>query len=56
MDDYSIPLQRSQDSYLERQFIELLLEESPDIRGGTFSTLEEAIAAHDREFRNPLEP
>jgi len=36
---------------LEKQFIELLLEESAFSRSGSFSTVEDAIAAHDNFFK-----
>lgn len=39
-------------SWLEKQFLELLSEEAPDERSGTFATLEEAIAAHEAEFQS----
>lgn len=37
---------------LDKQFIELLSEQEPDDRSGAFGTLEEAIAAFDRDFGN----
>ncbi len=49
-DFYSIPLDREQIPRLEKQFLELLLEEAPEVRGGLFPTIEEAIAAHERDF------
>lgn len=39
-----------QDSWLERQFLELLAEQAPDERTSTFATVEEAIAAHESDF------
>jgi hypothetical protein len=36
--------------FSDRQFQELLIEQAPDERTATFSTLEEAIAEHDRDF------
>jgi hypothetical protein len=35
----------------EEQFVELLMEQDPAERAGDYSTLEEAIAAHKREFQ-----
>jgi len=35
---------------LEKQFLELFSEQSPDERSGTFPTLEAAIQNFDREF------
>ena len=32
------------------QFIELLLEEAPEIRSTLYDTIEEAVAAHDKDF------
>jgi hypothetical protein len=37
---------------LEKQFIELLLEQEPDKRSGVFATLQEAIMDFDKEFGN----
>jgi hypothetical protein len=35
---------------LEKQSIELLIEDDPFTRAGSFASLEEAIAAHERDF------
>jgi hypothetical protein len=37
---------------LDQQFLELLIEEDPDSRGPLHASIEDAIAAHDREFGN----
>ena len=50
VDSYRISSTVEQVRFLERQFIELLIEQAPDERSATFSTIEEAIADHDREF------
>lgn len=42
-----------QQALLDRQFVELLSETAPDERAASYPTLEEAIAAHDREFADP---
>jgi hypothetical protein len=34
----------------DQQFFELLTEEAPELRGGVFPNLEDAIFAHDSEF------
>lgn len=34
----------------QARFLELLLEEDPDIRGITYATVEEAIANHKKDF------
>ena len=49
-DIFSYPLDKNRIVYLERQYIELFLEESPDKRNQVFSTLEEAIKVHEEEF------
>ena len=50
-DIYHYPLDKNQINYLDRQYIELFLEENPDIRSNVYPTLEEAIRAHEDEFR-----
>jgi hypothetical protein len=37
----------------DKQFLELLVEEAPELRSAGFPSLTEAIAAFDREFDNP---
>ena len=49
-DRYSRGRPPQQEAVLERQFIELLLDEAPDERSEVFPTLESAIANHKREF------
>lgn len=49
-DFYSEMDQPAQNAFLDRQFKELLSEQSPDLRSGSFATIEEAIAAHDAAF------
>ncbi len=49
-DFYRLPLDSMQVSNLEKQFVELLLEQAPDARGDSFTSLTEAIEAHNREF------
>jgi hypothetical protein len=34
----------------DRQFLELFVEEEPAERSGGFASVEEAIAAHEKEF------
>ena len=49
-DIFSYPLDKNDVAYLEHQYIELFLEESPEKRSKAFPTLEEAIKAHEEEF------
>lgn len=49
-DFYRLPLDASQAGNLEKQFFELLAEQVPDERAGSFQSVEEAIAAHEQEF------
>ncbi len=49
-DFYQPPVAVDRLLQLEKQFIELLLEESPFSRSGSFATVEEAIADHDASF------
>lgn len=49
-DFYRLPLNEKQVLNLNSQFVELFLEEEPSNRAGGYPTLEEAIAAHDRDF------
>jgi hypothetical protein len=51
-DTFSLPIDASQLSYLDRQYYELLIEASPTERGGRHPTIEQAIQAHDLEFGN----
>jgi hypothetical protein len=45
-----LPEKPVQSANLERQHIELLIEQAPDERAGTYETLEAAIEAHEAEF------
>ena len=49
-DMYHEPIDEKEIRFLERQFIELFIEEAPETRNGVYPTLEEAIAAHEKEF------
>jgi hypothetical protein len=49
-DFYRLPLNQAQTANLERQYVELLAEQSPDERDTGFASLKEAIAAHNRDF------
>jgi hypothetical protein len=51
-DCYSLPLDVVQLNYLDRQFLELLVEEAPNSRSDTYDSLEEAIRRHDLHFAN----
>jgi hypothetical protein len=49
-DYYHLPLNENQIKALDKQFLELFIEESPDQRSSLHPTLEEAIAIYDLEF------
>jgi hypothetical protein len=49
-DFYNLPFQTERLIQLEKQFLELVIEESPFTRSGAFDTVEEAIASHNSEF------
>jgi hypothetical protein len=49
-DFYNLPIQTERLVQLEKQFIELMIEQSPFERSGSFDSVEEAIAHHDSEF------
>jgi hypothetical protein len=49
-DFYSLPLNADVAAHSDRQFLELFMEEEPAARSGGFATVEEAIAAHEKEF------
>lgn len=49
-DFYRLPLDSTQTVNLEKQFYELFAEQAPDERAESFESVEEAIAAHEREF------
>jgi hypothetical protein len=54
-DFYSLPITSEQIISLEKQFLELLLEESPVERSGFYSTIEQAMEAHDEEFADDVQ-
>lgn len=49
-DYFSHPIDDDQIRVSERQFIELFIETPPDTRNVMYSSLEEAIEVHEREF------
>jgi len=49
-DYFRLPLTPEQVRQFQAQFIELFCETDPGERGGAFDSLEEAIAAHERDF------
>jgi hypothetical protein len=49
-DFFNLLLEAKKSEFLERQFVELLIQQSPTERTQVFATLEEAIAKHDEEF------
>jgi hypothetical protein len=49
-DFYRLPVNEKQVSHLDSQFVELFLEQDPSNRAGEYGTLEEAIAAHEKDF------
>ena len=49
-DFYRLPENPIQSSHLERQRIELFIQQAPDERTGAYDTLEAAIEAHEAEF------
>jgi hypothetical protein len=49
-DLYNLPLREEQIRFLDKQFLELFIEEPPDRRSSLHATLEEAIATYDLEF------
>lgn len=51
-DVYRSPLKDNPIGDLERQHIELLIEEDPFIRSGSFVSLEEAIRDHELSFED----
>jgi hypothetical protein len=53
-DYYHLPLHDDQVRSLDKQFLELLIEESPDRRSVLYPTLEEAIAMYELEFADDL--
>ncbi len=49
-DFYRLPENPAQSAQLERQHIELFVEQPPDERTGAHETLKAAIEAHETEF------
>lgn len=45
-----MPFDAQQADRLERQYVELIAEQAPDERAGSFESIEAAIQAHDRDF------
>jgi hypothetical protein len=50
IDFYSLPLDEIQIRYLDKQFLEFLIEEDPDQRAEMHDSLEIAILMHDKDF------
>jgi hypothetical protein len=50
-DFYRLPLEANQMANLTSQFVELFLEQEPSSRSAEYPSLEEAISAHDAQFR-----
>jgi hypothetical protein len=51
-DFFQRPVSREQLQVFDRQYLELFIEISPHERCEWFESLEDAIAAHDRDFLN----
>ena len=49
-DFFALPIGDAQLRFSEKQFLELLIEESPVDRCVVYPTLHEAIEAHERDF------
>ena len=49
-DFYRLPENAAKSAQLERQHIELFVEQAPDKRTGAHETLEAAIEVHEAEF------
>ncbi len=49
-DFYRLPIRPEQVANLDKQFLELVVEQAPNVRTQTYPSLEQAIAAHDEEF------
>jgi hypothetical protein len=49
-DVYRLPLDGKLASFVDSQFVELFIEQEPSSRSREYSTLEEAIAAHEESF------
>ena len=55
-DYYNLPLNENQVRALDRQFVELFIEESPDRRSSLHRTVEDAIAQYELEFASDNSP
>ena len=49
-DFYQVPFDPKRYADLERQCVELIAEQTPDERAGSFESIEAAIEAHERDF------
>jgi hypothetical protein len=49
-DFYKRPFDVQHAAHVERQYVELMAEQAPDERAGSFESIEAAIEAHDRDF------
>lgn len=54
-DFYILPLDTAQTENLEKQCYELFAEQLPDERTASFVSVDEAVAAHDRDFSDKQE-
>ncbi len=52
-DFYKSPHDLKRATHLDGQHLELLAEQFPDDRAGSYDSLVEAIEAHDRDFEEP---
>jgi hypothetical protein len=50
-DFYRLPIDADRVGFLERNYVQLLADLSPEERSSSFATLVEAIEEHEREFR-----
>ena len=51
-DNYFLPIDMTKIRFFQKQLVELLIEESPDIRSGMFPTLGAAIRDFDKGEKN----
>lgn len=49
-DYFRLPIEQNQIDVLEKQYIELFIECPPEERDGLYSTIEEAIDMHEKDF------
>jgi hypothetical protein len=49
-DFFALPIDDAQLRFSDKQFLELLIEEAPMERSAVYPTLQQAIAAHERDF------